>query len=61
MTARRRTSKPRQPVATIQPAGDVGRFRVCHPDGTYSDPVTLAEAREIVRLAELERSPISYR
>jgi len=51
---RRRIRKPRSAsVATIQPAGDVGRFRVCHPDGTYSEPVTLQEAREIVRMAEL--------
>jgi len=58
----RRSRKPRPAsVATIQPAGDVGRFRVCYPNGTASEPVSLAEAREIVRMAELARIPVGYR
>jgi len=49
----RRPRKFRPPVATIVPNGDIGCFRVCYPDGSYSDPVTLSEAREIVRVAEM--------
>lgn len=54
--------KPRPaPVATIVPNGDVGRFRVVYPDGSASEMMTLAECRELVRLAELAKSPWGYR
>jgi len=52
MTARRTRIKRHAKVEpVIRPTGDVGRFRVNYPDGTASEPVTLAEAREIVRTA----------
>jgi len=51
----RRTRRPRRPapVPTIVPAGEPGAFRVCYPSGEYSETMTLSEAREIVRLDEL--------
>ena len=52
MSHRRRKPRP-APVPTIVPSGDVGRFRVTYPDGTASEAVTLAEAREIARVAEM--------
>ena len=35
--------------AVIRPTGDVGLFRVNYPDGTASEPMTLGEAREMMK------------
>jgi len=52
----RRTRKPRTPPGpSIVPSGDIGRWRVCHSDGSYSEPLTLTEAREQIRISELAR------
>ena len=53
MTHRIRIKRPSKAEPVIRPTGDVGRFRVNYPDGTASEAVTLAEAREIARLAEM--------
>jgi len=56
-TKRLRKARPKL-TPTIVPTGDLGRFRVVQPSGEASEPMTLSEAREVLRVAELARSPV---
>jgi hypothetical protein len=58
---RRRIKRPSKAELVIRPAGDgPGLYRVRFADGTLSEVLTLAEAREIARMAGL-RWPKSLR
>jgi len=60
--SKRQLRKPRPaPVPTIVPIGDVGRFRVCYPDGSRSEAVTLAEAREMMKAGAATCSGTHFR